>query len=104
MKFREFPNPESADYDILPLNPEDADYDIRMSYPETYDDEVKPKEKRDKVKEAFTQLWFDLGLPELYELEPYGITEAEFYKPSMDTLNKLKRYQMDMEKEYKKTR
>lgn len=102
MKFREFPNPESADYDII--NPESADYDIRMSYRETDDAEVVSQEKRDKVKEAFTQLWFDLGLPELYELEPYGITEAEFYKPSVDTLNKLKRYQMDMEKEYKKTR
>lgn len=102
MKFREFPNPESADYDII--NPEREDYDIRMSYREADADEVVFQEKRDKVKEAFNELWCDLGLPELYELEPYGITEAEFYKPSVDTLNKLKRYQMDMEKEYKKTR
>lgn len=102
MKFREFPNPESADYDII--NPESADYDIRMSYRETDDAEVVSQEKRNKIEEAFTELWFDLGLPELYELEPYGITEADFDKPSVDTLNNLKRYQMDMEKEYKKTR
>ena len=40
----------------------------------------------------FTELYFDLGAPELFELEPYGITESDFESPTKETIEKLKRY------------
>ena len=37
-------------------------------------------------------LFFDLGVPESFELEPFGITERELEHTTKETIEKLKRY------------
>lgn len=83
-------------------NPEEADYDINTAY-----EEEKPLEKSrksSKVETAFQELLFELGVPEVYELEPYGITEKEYEYPTLDTLRKLQEYAKDMDTKNKKHR
>lgn len=81
-------------------NPEEADYDINSVY-----EEEKPLEepsKFNKVETAFQELLFELGVPEVYELEPYGITEKEYEYPTLDTLRKLQVYAKEMDIKNKK--
>ena len=51
-----------------------------------------------ELKIVFDELYCELGLPEAYELESYGISENEFYNPTLDTINKLRDYAKNVEK------
>ena len=85
-EFREFDNPERADYDIISSLKE------------------KGSKGRNEVKTltkeaaAFTELYFDLRVPESFELEPFGITERELEHPTKETIEKLKRYAESFQK------
>ncbi len=89
MEFKEFLSPEDEDYDInISLKEEDGN--SKLNY--------QMKGSNNLVEDAFGKLLCDLGFPEVYELEEYGITESEYDNPTMDTLNKLRNYASDMEK------
>lgn len=95
MEFKEFLSPEEEDYDInISLKGEDEN--SKSNY--------QKKNSNNLVKDAFDRLLCDLGFPEIYELEEYGITEEEYDSPTMDTLNKLRNYASDMEKSSVKRR
>lgn len=79
MEFKEFTSPESKDYDV------ESSLNIKEGI---YGDEITIT----PVQQQFIDLWCDLGLPEVDELEPYGITEKEFNNPNMSTIKKLKKY------------
>lgn len=92
MKFKEFSNPEGAGYDIKSSLEEDDEKNTQSNY----------QTKRNPIQKAFSELLWDLGFPETYELEPYGITEEEYDNPTIDSLNKLKNYASDLEKQSQK--
>ena len=74
-EFSEFENPEKKDYDLT-----SNDGEIQIS----------------KIQHDFLNLWIDLGMPEDYELEPFGITEKELCNPTKQTLAKLREYAKTM--------
>ena len=74
-EFSEFENPEKKDYDLT-----SNDGVIQIS----------------KIQHDFLNLWIDLGMPEDYELEPFGITEKELCNPTKQTLAKLREYAKTM--------
>ena len=92
MKFKEF------------LNPEEADYDIKSSQKEKDNNKSNYQigSSKNKVKEVFNELICDLGFPEIDELVPYGITEEEYDNPTIDALNKLRNYASTLEKQNQK--
>ena len=79
MEFKEFENPEEKDYDIKSNN---------QIIKNISNDEIEIS----KSQKEFLDLWIDLGMPEIYELEPFGINEKEFENPTKQTLIKLKMY------------
>lgn len=89
MEFKEFSNPEEIDYDIN-ASLKEEDRNSTLNY--------RTKSSKNPVKEAFNELICVLGFPEIYELEPYGITEKEYDNPTIDALKKLRNYAKDMEK------
>ena len=56
------------------------------------------------MSKAFDELYFDLGCPEDFELEPFGITLKEFDNPTRETIEKLRKYaeSLNEEKFYKR--
>ena len=49
-------------------------------------------------EKIFLDLWLELGCPEDYELEPFGISEKEIAKPNKETIQKLKNYACSLNK------
>lgn len=79
-EFTEYPNPESADYDIkssLNNNETNVNDDEKVS---------------NKYLKIYNQLYFFLGCPEDFELAPFGITEDELDHPTKETIKKLRNY------------
>lgn len=73
-------------------NPESVDYDINSSIKNTTADDRSGYKTTSKEEKYFLELYFNLGCPELFELEPFGITEQEFYYPTIETIKKLNKY------------
>ena len=82
MEFKEFRNPEEKDYDI-------------KSYDEIISNDEIAISNEEKI---FLDLWLELGCPEVYELEPFGISEEEIIKPTKQTIQKLKNYACSLNK------
>lgn len=82
-EFSEFENPEKKDYDLT-----SNDGVIKS----INDGEIQIS----KIQHDFLNLWIDLGMPEDYELEPFGITEKELCNPTKQTLAKLREYEKTM--------
>lgn len=83
MSFKEFSEFE---------NPESADYDINSSIKNVTVDDRSGYKSPSKEEKEFLELYFNLGCPELFELEPFGLTEQEFSHPTSETIKKLKKY------------
>lgn len=91
MEFREF-----SEFD----DPESADYDIISSLRENETAKENKHTVLTKEQKMFTELYFDLGAPELFELESFGITESDFEYPTKETIEKLKRYAENFQTTY----
>lgn len=76
MEFKEFTNPEESDYDLKSLVENISNDEIEVS----------------DIQRQFYELLIDLGMPEIDELIPFGITEKEYNCPTKQTLIKLKKY------------
>lgn len=83
MEFREYDNPEEKDYDL-----------------KQYENEYDPQDETilTPIQALFSNLWCDLGFPEIEELESYGMTEALFENPNKQSIDILKAYQRDHQK------
>ena len=80
-EFSEFSNPESADYDIKSsLNKEE-------SIAKKNKEESIAKKNKEKILRAIVDL---VGFLEDDEWLQYGITEEEYFNPTIDTLRKIK--------------
>lgn len=81
MEFKEFTDPLSCDYDLKSNG------------------EVEKKEELSRntssVVEEFNGLYFNLGCPEVFELESYGMTMNDITRPTANSLRKLQKYASD---------
>lgn len=80
-------------------NPEEADYDIKSSLKEEEKKSTAKLTNNNKYRKAFDELYFDLGCPEDFELEPFGITLKEFDNPTKETIEKLRKYAESLNEE-----
>ena len=78
MEFREF------------TNPEEADYDLNVNYNESYVDKIQIEDEENKY---YMQLFDLIGILEDFEeselLQNYGINMQEYLNPTEDTIKKV---------------